>query len=72
MKQFWTNINNNEPTEELIVCRLPYILFLQTRENFKSSRDDIQALMRKMLEVRQTVSRISSSHVIMSQARAGL
>ena len=27
-----------------------------TRENFKSSRDDIQALMRKMLEVRQTVS----------------
>ena len=28
----------------------------QTRENFKSSRDDIQALMRKMLEVRQTVS----------------
>ena len=29
---------------------------LQTRENFKSSRDDIQALMRKMLEVRQTVS----------------
>ena len=30
---------------------------LQTRENFKSSRDDIQALMRKMLEVRQTVRR---------------
>ena len=32
-------------------------LTLQTRENFKSSRDDIQALMRKMLEVRQTVRR---------------
>ena len=32
------------------------LLPLQTRENFKSSRDDIQALMRKMLEVRQTVS----------------
>ena len=33
------------------------MLILQTRENFKSSRDDIQALMRKMLEVRQTVRR---------------
>jgi len=37
----------------------PYMTDLQirvqnTRENFKSSRDDIQALMRKMLEVRQT------------------
>jgi len=37
----------------------PYMTELQvrvqnTRENFKSSRDDIQALMRKMLEVRQT------------------
>ena len=27
----------------------------QTRENFKASRDDIQSLMRRMLEVRQTV-----------------
>jgi hypothetical protein len=37
----------------------PYMTDLQirvqnTRENFNSSRDDIQALMRKMLEVRQT------------------
>jgi len=37
----------------------PYMTDLQirvqnTRENFKSSRDDIQALMKKMLEIRQT------------------
>ena len=29
---------------------------LQTRENFNSSRNDIHALMTKMLEVRQSVS----------------
>jgi hypothetical protein len=35
-----------------------FVLFtFQTRENFNSSREDIQALMRKMLEVRQAVSR---------------
>lgn len=33
----------------------------QTRENFNSSRDEIQAFMRKMLEVRQTVSHASFS-----------
>ena len=32
---------------------------LQTRENFDASRADIQALMRKMLEVRQSVSNCS-------------
>jgi len=37
----------------------PYMTDLQirvqnTRENFKASRDDIQSLMRRMLEVRQT------------------
>ena len=49
---------------QLVICFLPSsyndFIFLQTRENFKSSRDDIHALMRKMLEVRQTVSIIIS------------
>ena len=39
---------------KITFVNLGFFIF-QTRENFKSSRDDIQALMRKMLEVRQTV-----------------
>ena len=40
----------------------PHMLELQsriqkTRENFNASRDDIHALMRKMLEVRNAVSK---------------
>ena len=31
-----------------------------TRDHFNSSREDIHALMRKMLEVRQSVSRLHS------------
>ena len=35
----------------------PVIVFhFQTRENFNASRDDIKALSKKMLEVRQVVS----------------
>ena len=45
-----------------------FFLF-QTRENFNSSREDIQALMRKMLEVRQAVSKWVTQH--QSKARFG-
>ena len=50
------------------------LLPLQTRENFKSSRDDIQALMRKMLEVRQTVSTefINDIHILPGKLKAFL
>ena len=36
------------------IC-LQIYFFFQTREQFHASRDDIHALMRKMLEVRQSV-----------------
>ena len=39
--------------------------FPQTRENFKASRDDIQSLMRRMLEVRQTVRSYSLDKIIL-------
>ena len=32
--------------------------YFQTRENFNASRDDIKALSKKMLEVRQVVSTV--------------
>ena len=40
-------------------------IFPQTRENFKASRDDIQSLMRRMLEVRQTVRSYSLDKTIL-------
>jgi len=48
----------------------PYMTDLQirvqnTRENFKASRDDIQSLMRRMLEVRQTVRSYSLDKIIL-------
>ena len=45
-------------------------LTLQTRENFKSSRDDIQALMRKMLEVRQTVRGFTMTHFVVRRRKS--
>ncbi len=38
----------------------PSSFLLQTRESFNASREDIHALMRKMLEVRNSVSARSS------------
>lgn len=54
------NVPKNLKVPRLIILSK----YFQTRENFNSSRDDIQALMRKMLEVRQSVS-ICNSRVIM-------
>ena len=35
-----------------------FVFHFQTRENFNASRDDIKALSKKMLEVRQVVSTV--------------
>ena len=57
-KPYMTDLQIRVQNVRLVICTLCklFLVSLQTRENFKSSRDDIHALMRKMLEVRQTVS----------------